>query len=98
MPQIVDGKPAKPHLKTLDVNLIGAIYSQRSSSLQYPEPLRCLPPTATQLALHYLPKTPNPASPLKYVVLLGFLGGFDFVIDTPLTAIMYPGSFVGRTS
>jgi len=57
-PQIVDRKPAKPNLKTLDVNLIGAIYT-------------------TQLALHYLPKTQNPTSPLKYVVLLGFLASWD---------------------
>lgn len=29
---------------------------------------------ATQLALHYLPKTRNPTAPLKYIVFLGFLG------------------------
>lgn len=28
-----DGRPAKPHLKTLNVNLIGAIYSKPSSRL-----------------------------------------------------------------
>jgi len=49
-----DVKPVKPHLKTLSVNLVGAIYT-------------------TQLALHYLPKTRNPAEPLKYIIFLGFL-------------------------
>ena len=72
-----DGKPIRPLLKTLNVNLTGAIYSELD-----PHP-RCLsslesssfvPVVATQLAMHYLPKTRNQASPLKYVVFLGFLG------------------------
>jgi NAD(P)-dependent dehydrogenase (short-subunit alcohol dehydrogenase family) len=57
-PQLLDGKPVKPQLKTLDVNLIGAMYT-------------------TQLALHYLPKSPHVSEPLRYVVLLGFLASWD---------------------
>ena len=72
-----NGKPVQPHLKTLNVNLVGAIYSKSTS---YPQ---CLPflefssfmsAVATQLALHHLPKTRSRADPLKYVVLLGYLG------------------------
>ena len=84
-----DGKPIRPLLKTLDVNLTGAIYSELDS---HPRCLSSLefssfvPIVATQLALHYLPKTWNQASPLKYVVFLGFLG---MVVSTrPTTALL----------
>jgi len=40
-----------------------------------------MPAVATQLALHYLPKTESQAGPLKYVVLLGYLGMSGPVID-----------------
>ena len=37
---------------------------------------------ATQLALHYLPKTRNQKEPLKYVVLLASFGAFVLVVTT----------------
>ena len=82
-PQIsgTDGKPVRPHLKTLNVNLVGAIYSMSSSRLRYLpslESLTFMSSIATQLALHYLPKTRNQTEPLKYVVFLGFLRMFGY--------------------
>ena len=38
-----------------------------------------MPTPATQLALHYLPKTRNQTEPLKYVIFLGYLGAFALV-------------------
>lgn len=48
-----------------------------------------MPAVATQLALHYLPKTRSQTDPLKYVVLLGYLGMSGLVIDAyPVTAFL----------
>lgn len=52
----------------------GALPSLKSMTL--------MPTPATQLALHYLPKTRNPTEPLKYVVLLGYLGMVHLVVTT----------------
>lgn len=82
----MDGKPVKPQLKTLDVNLVGAMYSECYFHPKYPPHLkflRHLLAPATHLALHYLPKSPHPTEPLRYVVLLGFLGGLSLVIIFP---------------
>ena len=78
-----DGRPIKPHLKTLNVNLVGTMYSTSSSSpwcLLSLEPPMFVPATATQLALHYLPKTWNPVEPLKCIVFLGCLGASDLPV------------------
>ena len=73
-----DGKPVKPHLKTLNVNLVGAIYSKSffhfSNVCCFSNLRKFTLSPATQLALHYLPKTRNPTAPLKYIVFLGFFG------------------------
>ena len=83
-PQVgADGKPIKPHLKTLNVNLIGAIYSASSSSPRCLESSRFTFTTATQLALHYLPRTWSPCKePLRYIVFLGFSGTPNLVVAT----------------
>ena len=77
-----NGRPVKPHFKTLNVNLVGAMYSACSSSPWCLPPLKpsvTVPATATQLALHYLPKTRHPTEPFKSVVFLGCLGPSDLV-------------------
>lgn len=40
-----------------------------------------MPVVATQLALHYLPKTESQVGPLKYVVLLGYLGTSGLAVN-----------------
>jgi len=81
----MNGKPVRPHLKTLNVNLFGAIYSKSALHLRCLQPLESssfMPAVATQLALHYLPKTRSQTDPLKYVILLGYLGMSGLVIGT----------------
>lgn len=98
------GNPIKPDLKTLDVNLTGAIYSESSSPdqyLPYLKSLRFALATATHLALHYLPKTRSPVEPLKYVILLGYLGVSSLPLPRMpsfLTMIIPPKSSVAHTT
>ena len=66
------------------MNLTGAIYSEFDPHPQFFPPLESsgfLSIVATQLASHYLPKTRNHASPLKYVIFLGFLGVSDLFFN-----------------
>ena len=52
-----------------------------------------MPTIATQLALHYLPKTRDRTDPLKYVVFLGFLGMSDLTVGTQLVASLLTTMF-----
>jgi NAD(P)-dependent dehydrogenase (short-subunit alcohol dehydrogenase family) len=66
------GKPVKPSLKTLEVNLIGVLYSTSRLLLS---PVVLMPPSATHLALHYLKLNRIHDSP-RALVLLGSMGRY----------------------
>ena len=63
----------------------------------------CVLVTATQLALHYMPKTRHQLEPLKYVVLLGFFGTSNYLGGAFPGAFLFLimmsfESFMGRTT
>ena len=77
-PKIKDGKPEKPNMTTVDINLLGLIYSKT-----YPSNHGC-PLTfsfsatapAAHLAIHFLELERKPDDALKSIVLLGSMGRF----------------------
>ena len=73
--QFVKGQPVPPNLATIQVNLIGVLYStlRTPSSLLYEVTPPMRSKTVMHLALHYLPQNRTPGS-LKAVVLIGSMG------------------------
>lgn len=75
-PSVVDGKPAKPITKTLDVNINGVVYSACYNSFSR---LLCFDDgQATSLALHYLEISRTSPSDLKAIVVMGSMGEVEF--------------------
>ena len=75
-PKVKDGKPEKPSMVTVDINLLGLIYSKKYlSNRGCPFTFFATAPAA-HLAIYFLELERKPGDLLKSIVLLGSMGGF----------------------
>ena len=78
-----DGKPLKPSLTSLKVNLTGALYSKFQVFFFFFR-RRFITFLAIQLALHYLYLKPDSPSTFKSLILIGSMASWQCVPGAPL--------------
>lgn len=76
-PKIKNGKPEKPPITTVDVNLLGSIYSKDNRiNRVYAVFVSSACSPAAHLAIHYLELERKLEDTLKSLVLIGSMGKF----------------------